>query len=169
MIDKTCRERTSCIQRNECFIQRTSEKQRWWEIIGTSQRGAYDCRAVTTHHCPVSQLSVYGAVADSCDDHAQRIKAHSPLGTKTPVANVDDDPASEVPSGRIERRRKDGATTRGEMRKSSRRLSKKRKLVTTLVLSKKCLSRTTLDHHSQRPVARMWPKKLMSRIYASSK
>ena len=32
-------ERASCIQRNECLVQRTSEKQRWWKKnIDTLQR-----------------------------------------------------------------------------------------------------------------------------------
>ena len=48
--DDICRKRASCIQRNECFIQRTSEKQRWWTNIDTLQRAA-DCRASTTHQC----------------------------------------------------------------------------------------------------------------------
>ena len=41
-----CRKRASCIQGNERFMQRTSEKQRWWKNIDTLQRGTDDWRAI---------------------------------------------------------------------------------------------------------------------------
>ena len=46
----------------------------------------------------VNQLSVCGAVADWCQDLAQRIKSHSSPCKETPTANVDNAPASRVPS-----------------------------------------------------------------------
>ena len=45
----------------------------------------------------VNQLSIYGVIADWCQNLAQRIAAHSSLSTGYPVANVDNDPASQVP------------------------------------------------------------------------
>ena len=47
----------------------------------------------------VCQLSVYGAAW--CQELAQRIEAHSPPSTETPVAKRDNDPASQVPSGDV--------------------------------------------------------------------
>ena len=47
---------------------------------------------------PVHQLRVYGATADWCQDLAERIAAHSPRGTGNPVAYVDNDSESRVPS-----------------------------------------------------------------------
>ena len=44
------RKRASCIQRNESFIQRTSEKHRRWKNIDTLQRGLDDVRAFTFLH-----------------------------------------------------------------------------------------------------------------------
>ena len=46
----------------------------------------------------VHQLRIYGATADWCQDLAQRIAAHSPLCTGNPIANVDNDSESQVPS-----------------------------------------------------------------------
>ena len=82
----------------------------------------------------VNQLIVYGAVAGSCHDLAQRIKALSPPSTGTPVVNVNNDPASQVPSEDVANLTKApiwnsgaprelGASTWREIRKSSRRLS----------------------------------------------
>ena len=82
----------------------------------------------------VSQLIIYGAIADWCQELAQRVEAHSPQSTGTLVAKGDNDPASQVPSeGCIEANqrttlessspRKLGATTRMEIRKSCRRSS----------------------------------------------
>ena len=45
-----------------------------------------------------NQLCVYGATADWCQDLALQLAAHSPSSTATPVANVEDDPVSQVPS-----------------------------------------------------------------------
>ena len=46
----------------------------------------------------VNQPSIHGATADWCQDLAQQIAPHFPVSTGTPVANVDDDSASQVPS-----------------------------------------------------------------------
>ena len=46
----------------------------------------------------VNQLSVNAAVGNSCQELAQQIAAHAPPSTGTPVSNVEDDPASRVPS-----------------------------------------------------------------------
>ena len=46
----------------------------------------------------VDQFSIHGAIADWCQDLAQRIAAHFPQSTRTPVAKVENDPASQVPS-----------------------------------------------------------------------
>ena len=45
-----------------------------------------------------NQFCVYGAMADWCQDLALQLAAHSPSSTATRVANVEDDPASQVPS-----------------------------------------------------------------------
>ena len=91
-VEQARRRNDGAICRERAYLV-TPEKQRWWENIDTLQRGTYDCRAITTHH-----FGVYGAVADWCQDLAQRIKAHSPPGTGTPVTNVDNDPAPQVPA-----------------------------------------------------------------------
>ena len=75
----------SCIQGNESFIQRTSEKHRRWKNIEKLQRGLDDgrafllCSIMSVHH-----LRIYGATADWCQDLAQRIVAHSPRSTGNP-------------------------------------------------------------------------------------
>ena len=68
-----CRERASCIQRNECFIQRTYENQRWWENIDASQRGTYDVELLQRLIISVTQLSVYGAAGDWCQDRTWKM------------------------------------------------------------------------------------------------
>ena len=78
----------------------------------------------------VNQVSVHGGMADWCQDLAQQIAARSPSSTENPVANLDNDKASQVPSaGRIESHqitnvqcwgpRKIGAATRRGVRKPS--------------------------------------------------
>ena len=46
----------------------------------------------------VNQLSIYGAVADWCQELTQRAEAHLSQSTGRPVAKVSDDGAPEVPS-----------------------------------------------------------------------
>ena len=48
-----------------------------------------------------NQLCVYGAIADWCQDLAVQLAPHSPSSTATPVANVEDDPASQDPSADV--------------------------------------------------------------------
>ena len=91
-----CRERL-CIQRNECFVQRTSEKTK---VVGKHRYiTTRNLRLQSCYHASLFRQSahVYRAVADWCQDLSKQIKAHSPPSTVTPVANVDDDPASQVP------------------------------------------------------------------------
>ena len=93
-VDDMSRKRASCIQRNECSIQRTSERKG-----GGSTSIHYNAEPTTAELLlrivvSVNQLGVYGAIPDSCQDLAQQIAAHSPPSTRTPVANVDNDPAS---------------------------------------------------------------------------
>ena len=123
-VDYMSRKRASCVQRNECFIQRTTERKG-----GSTSK---HCNAEPTPAelqlriiVSVNQRGVYGAMADSCQDLAQQIAAHSPPSTGTPVANVDDDPASQVPYQMtnvvVWSPRNFGAATRREIQKSSRR------------------------------------------------
>ena len=117
------RKRASCIQRNEeCFIQGGAR--------ASAQYNAEPKTAELLLRIIVSvNQRVNGAVADWCQDLAQQIKAHSPPSTGTPVANVEDDPASQVPQRtkitnlEFWSPRRLGAATRKEIRTSSRKCS----------------------------------------------
>ena len=102
-VDYICRERASCFQRNECLVQRTSEKQRWWKkkhrYITTAEptTGELLLRIIVS----VNQLGIHRAVADWCQDLAQRDQRSFSTLHGTRVANVDNNPASQVPSGDV--------------------------------------------------------------------
>ena len=49
----------------------------------------------------VNQLSIFRDIADWCQDLAQQIAAQSPSSTENPAANVNNDPASQVPSADV--------------------------------------------------------------------
>ena len=110
----------------QVLFQRTSEKQKWWENIDNHNAEPHTAELLLRIIVSVNQLSVYGAVADWCQDLAQQIKVLSSPSTGTPFANVDNDPASQVPSHQITylelwSPRKVAAATRREIRESSRR------------------------------------------------
>ena len=79
---------------NECFVQRISAKQRWWETSTHYNAEPTTAELLLRINATVNQLNVYGDVGDWCQDLARRIKAHFPLSKETPVANADDAPAS---------------------------------------------------------------------------
>ena len=95
----TLRESGHPVFRGTSALSRGPLKSNGGKNIDTLQRGADDCRELLLRIIvSVNQLSVYGAVADWCQDLAQQINAHSPPSTETPVAHVDDDPVSQVSS-----------------------------------------------------------------------
>ena len=89
------RKRTPSTQRNKCVVPRSFEKQRRWNNIDTLQRGSSDGRVVFRIIISVNQLSIYGAVADWCEELAQQISDHSSLSTGHLVAKVKDDSESK--------------------------------------------------------------------------
>ena len=89
----------------------------------------------------VHQVRIYGATADWCQDLAKRIAAHSPRSTGNPVAIVDNDSESQVPSADLSNLtkphmfnvgapRKLGAAAQREIRKPCRRSSTKKLAIT---------------------------------------
>ena len=94
--DIICRERASCIQRN--VIQRTSETAKVVEKTSIHHKAEPTTAELLLRNIvSVNQLSTYGANADWCQELAHRVEAHSPQ-SRTPVAKVDNDPATRVPS-----------------------------------------------------------------------
>ena len=124
---------------------------------------------------------VKGALADWCEDLAQRTIVHSPLRTGKPVEKVYNDSESQVPiRGRIELCqitnleiwgfRKFGAASRREIRKSSWTLSTTESLWWRWFFCNVEWGQLFFFwKHFRRSYVRTWLNKLMSIMYVSSK
>ena len=160
------KERTSCIQRNESFIQTTSEKAKVVENIDAEPTIAQlSLRTVVSDN----QLRSCGAMADWCQEFAQRVDAHSPQSTGTVVAKRDNGLASQVPSEDVSSLTKGPLWSHRARDNLVRRRSWINKCLPRRWFREKCLSRTVLYDHSRCSFGRVWLNKPMSRIHVPSK
>ena len=123
--DCICRKRASCVQKIECFIPRTSKKQKRRKDIDTLQRGTGDSRAITTFRQSAQYLQRHsGLVPRSCSANRSSVS----IEHGEPRCKCEQWPSVSSPiSGRIESHQipnvqcwspmKLGAATRRESRK----------------------------------------------------
>ena len=94
-----CRERASCTLRGTSLLSRGPLKRK-----GGGKTSKQNNVEPTTSESllriivSVNQLSFNGAIADWCQELAQRLEARAPQSTGTLVAKVDNEEASQVPS-----------------------------------------------------------------------
>ena len=140
-------------------MQRTSEKQRWWENIDTLQRGTDSGRVITTHHC-LRQSAQYfrshrGLVPGTCSS------SRSSCSTKhgDTCCESGNDQASQVPSedvSRLTQRPPWSPRARGNLARQHEEkfenlpedLQQQKSATTLFFFFENCLSRTFLQCHS---------------------
>ena len=64
-----CRKQTPSLPIHESIIQRSAQKQRRWTFVNTPLRRPGTIETVFRTIISVNQLSIYGAVADTCEEY----------------------------------------------------------------------------------------------------